>query len=284
MIANLNGVYETVEYRDDSSLQLYDNTDYEAYPRHWHTCIEIIMPSHNPYSIEYDGQKCTLQEGEILFICPGALHSLEACKGQRWIFQAEMSAVTQLSDVEAYLTILYPALVISPSRSPEIYDDVHRLFSEIVREYCQEDVFYEASIYSKLMEMMVLIRRNHAANANPLGASGSKQREYMDKFMDVCNFINEHCTEDLSLDMVADRAGFSKYHFSRLFKQFTNISFYKYLNQKRIENAEKLLIRPEMSVTEASLASGFTSLSSFIRMFKLIKGCTPSEYRAMYNL
>ena len=284
MIANLNGVYETVEYRDSSSLQLYDNTDYEAYPRHWHTCIEIIMPAHNPYTLEYDGHKCTLQEDEILFICPGALHSLEACKGQRWIFQAEMSAVTQLSDVEAYLTILYPALVISPSHCPEIYDDVHRLFSEIVREYQSEDVFFEASIYSKLMEIMVLIRRNHAANTAPLGASGSKQREYMDKFMDVCNFINEHCTEDLTLDMVADRTGFSKYHFSRLFKQFTNISFYKYLNQKRIENAEKLLIRPEMSVTEASLASGFTSLSSFIRMFKLIKGCTPSEYRAMYNL
>ncbi len=284
MIANLNGVYETVEYRDSSSLQLYDNTDYEAYPRHWHTCIEIIMPAHNSYSLECDGQKCTLQEGDILFICPGALHSLEACEGQRWIFQAEMSSVTQLSDVEAYLTILYPALIISPTTSPEIYDDVHRLFSEIVREYRQEEVFFEASIYSKLMEMMVLIRRNHAANTSPLGASGSKQREYMDKFMDVCNFINEHCTEDLTLDMVADRAGFSKYHFSRLFKQFTNISFYKYLNQKRIENAEKLLIRPEMSVTEASLASGFTSLSSFIRMFKLIKGCTPSEYRAMYNL
>ncbi len=284
MIANLNGVYETVEYRDSSSLQLYDNTDYEAYPRHWHTCIEIIMPAHNSYSLECDGQKCTLQEGDILFICPGALHSLEACEGQRWIFQAEMSSVTQLSDVEAYLTILYPALIISPTASPEIYDDVHRLFSEIVREYRQEEVFFEAAIYSKLMEMMVLIRRNHAANASPLGASGSKQREYMDKFMDVCNFINEHCTEDLTLDMVADRAGFSKYHFSRLFKQFTNISFYKYLNQKRIENAEKLLIRPEMSVTEASLASGFTSLSSFIRMFKLIKGCTPSEYRAMYNL
>ena len=62
------------------------------------------------------------------------------------------------------------------------------------------------------------------------------------------------------------------------------MSFYKYLNQKRIENAERLLINPEVSVTEVSLSSGFTSLSSFIRMFKQIKGCTPSEYRTMYNL
>ena len=102
--------------------------------------------------------------------------------------------------------------------------------------------------------------------------------------MDVCSYINDHCTEELTLDTVAARAGFSKYHFTRLFKQFTNVSFYKYLNQKRIENAERLLTNPQMSVTEVSLASGFSSLSSFIRMFKLVKGCTPSEYRALYNL
>ena len=102
--------------------------------------------------------------------------------------------------------------------------------------------------------------------------------------MDVCNYINDHCTEDLTLEKVAARAGFSKYHFTRLFKQFTNVSFYRYLNQRRIEYAQRLLVNPQMSVTEASLSSGFGSLSSFIRMFKQVKGCTPSEYRMMYNL
>ena len=78
--------------------------------------------------------------------------------------------------------------------------------------------------------------------------------------------------------------GFSKFHFTRLFKQFTNVSFYKFLNQKRIDHAASLLINPEVSVTEAALSAGYSSLSSFIRMFKIMKGCTPTEYRAMYNL
>ena len=88
---------------------------------------------------------------------------------------------------------------------------------------------------------------------------------------------------DLSLEEVASLAGFSKYHFSRLFKQFTNVSFYQFLSQNRIYTAEKLLAVPEMSVTTVAYKSGFTSLSSFIRMFKLIKGVTPSEYRNMYT-
>ena len=284
MIANLKGIYETVEYRDDSFIQLYDNTDYEAYPRHWHTSIELIMPTEGEYRLEYGGVQVTLREGDLLLICPGALHSLEACKGTRYIFQAEMSSVTQLKSVESFLTILYPGIVITPENSPVTYEPICRLMNEIADEYHSETLFFEASIYAKIMQMIVLIRRGQAAATRPLGVSDTKQKEYLDKFMDVCNYINDHCTEELTLDAVAARAGFSKYHFSRLFKQATNVSFYKYLNQKRIETAERLLVNPKMSITDVSLSSGFSSLSSFIRMFKLIKGCTPSEYRALYNL
>ena len=38
-----------------------------------------------------------------------------------------------------------------------------------------------------------------------------------------------------------------------------------------------------LSVTDVALASGFTSMSAFIRMFKIMKGCTPSEFRKMYS-
>ena len=78
-------------------------------------------------------------------------------------------------------------------------------------------------------------------------------------------------------------AGFSKYHFTRLFKQFTNNTFYKYLNQKRIELALTFLADPNISVTEAAMQSGFTNPSTFIRVFKAEKGCTPTEFRKMFT-
>lgn len=78
-------------------------------------------------------------------------------------------------------------------------------------------------------------------------------------------------------------SGFSKFYFSRLFKQFTNVSFYKYVNQKRIEKAAEMLTEPNISITNVALSCGFESLSSFIRMFKIVKGCTPTEFRNMYQ-
>ena len=123
------------------------------------------------------------------------------------------------------------------------------------------------------------------ANINPQemfpGITSSKQHEYVDKFMNVCNYITEHCTESITVDELASLAGFSKFHFARLFKQFTNTSCYDYIIQKRIAYAEKLLIEPDLSITEVSMRSGFNSLSTFNRIFKSAKNCTPSEYKKL---
>ena len=89
--------------------------------------------------------------------------------------------------------------------------------------------------------------------------------------------------EDISLDTIADVAGFSKFHFSRLFKQFTNISFYDYLNQRRVKEAEKLLLNPNLSITEVAMRSGFSSISTFNRVFKSFKECTPTEFKNLYQ-
>ena len=51
MIEILNGQHETVNYGDSLGVRLYHNTDYEDYPDHWHTAIEIIMPIYGGYGV-----------------------------------------------------------------------------------------------------------------------------------------------------------------------------------------------------------------------------------------
>ena len=99
--------------------------------------------------------------------------------------------------------------------------------------------------------------------------------------MNICTYIDNHFSEDLSLEEIAEMSGFSKYHFSRLFHDFTNMPFYKYVNWKRISYAEQLLSDPELSATQVAIQSGFASQSAFIRMFKNRNGCTPTDFRKM---
>jgi AraC-like DNA-binding protein len=134
-----------------------------------------------------------------------------------------------------------------------------------------------------LLNIFSLLAQNTNELATQFNVTANKQQEYTEKFMYICEYIRQHCSEDLCLDDIAALAGFSKYHFSRLFKQFTGVSFYKFLNQKRIALAEKQLSDANNSITEVAINSGFSSMSSFIRMFKQIKNCTPTEFRNMHN-
>ena len=155
---------------------------------------------------------------------------------------------------------------------------------EIKDEYMNFTTYSEISIIAKFLEILVDIGRNHKAFHHQDGDRDiHHQKEYMEKFLFITDYISNHFSENLTLEEVASLAGFSKYHFARLFKQYTNSSFYKFLNQKRIEYAKSLLLDPELAVTEVAAQSGFSSLSAFLRMFKQLNLCTPTEFRSMYD-
>jgi AraC-like DNA-binding protein len=285
MIETLNGIFETINYKQSTSIKLYDNDENENYPSHWHTSMEIIMPTENIYTVESSNQVITLREGDIVLISPGCIHALYApAQGRRIIFQPDINYFRFMKDIEALMTIISPLIVITPESFPEIHTRIRELLIEIKNEYLDTTAsFSEVNIYSKFLEIITLIGRSYADKSlSPQTTMPGKQEEYIEKFIEICDYIREHCADDLNLDTVSDMSGFSKFYFSKLFKQFTNVSFYKYVNQKRIDKAAELLIESKNSITEVALSCGFSSLSSFIRMFKIIKGCTPTEFRNMY--
>lgn len=283
MIKNLKGIYETVGFENDSTIMLYNNVQAEDYPLHWHTPLEIIMPTASTYTAVCNDITYHLNDGDILIITPGSLHHLYAPQeGRRYIFQVDITFFNQIKEFESTISWISPATHITKDENPQLHKKLQKIFMEIVKEHDGKNLLSDAAIYSKLMQFFIIIGRNHSSK-HEVDGNLCKQQEYLQKFMSICDYINKHCTEDLTLDQVAEMSSFSKYHFTRLFKQYTNYSFYKYLNLKRITYAEKLLIDPECSITDVATNCGFNSISSFIRMFKLCKNCTPTEFRNMYK-
>jgi len=92
-------------------------------------------------------------------------------------------------------------------------------------------------------------------------------------------YIHNNFSTDISLDRVAAAAGISKYHFSRLFKEMTGLTYQSYLNRVRIEQAKKLLNDDTLSITDTGCAVGYSDLTHFERIFKKLTGVTPSTFR-----
>ena len=88
---------------------------------------------------------------------------------------------------------------------------------------------------------------------------------------------------ELPLEKLASIAGYSKYHFSRIFKEYNGVSYIQYINGKRIKAAERLMADSSYPITEVAMQCGFASLTTFNRAFKKAKGCTPTEFRKMYK-
>lgn len=92
-------------------------------------------------------------------------------------------------------------------------------------------------------------------------------------------FIDQHYAENNELHSIADKAYYSKFHFSRKFKEVYLQRPHQYLVSVRIQQAKKLLASG-MSVATVCGAVGFAELSSFSRLFKRHVGLNPSVYIA----
>lgn len=92
-------------------------------------------------------------------------------------------------------------------------------------------------------------------------------------------FIDHHYDAPLTLERISREAGFSPYHFIRLFRLAYKRTPHQYLMQQRIEKAKVLLLTSDIPIQEVCYAVGFASLGSFSALFRRIVGLSPSSYR-----
>lgn len=286
MIDILKGTKETVLYEKMHAVKVYYNEQVEDYPLHCHNAIEIIAPVKSLYYIETNSAHITIEEGDVFVLAPGALHSLYAPKsGERLIVQIDYMLLCNLVGLESLIQMLRPFKHITYSADKELCDNLKGLLLTIYDEYNSARPFKEANIYSMFIQLFVQLGRAqiNMQSIFPNMAS-SKQHEYYEKFMSICSFINDNCTDNISIDLLCSMAGFSKFHFCRLFKQFAGTSYYEYVLDKRVEYVERQLTNPNLSVTEIAMKSGFNSISTFNRTFKQKRMVTPTEYREIIGL
>ena len=96
---------------------------------------------------------------------------------------------------------------------------------------------------------------------------------------EILNYIAGHYTENITLDILGKRFGYSTEYTGRAFKRETGMNITEYLTFFRIEKACLALAETKRSISEIAASCGFFDNSHFCRNFKRIIGIPPSEYR-----
>lgn len=91
-------------------------------------------------------------------------------------------------------------------------------------------------------------------------------------------YIENHLSEDLSLEMVASKVFISAKYLSKLFKEELGVTYTDYITSRRMERAKALIEKQNMTVEQIASSVGYGTAAYFIKKFKEMYGCTPGNY------
>ena len=159
--------------------------------------------------------------------------------------------------------------------------------SENVKENYIDDIFKRLEMYISQENVCVTVVKcviiELLYNLNNQIAKASVTKHGYTKIKDVLEYINEHLTEKISLDTIANEFFFTKQYLCRFFKQQTGFTIKKYIAYKRIVLMRELCSKG-ISLSEASLKVGFNSYSSFYRTYLKIMNETPKNDLTKFKL
>ncbi len=277
----VQGSLEQVDYLPGSHFRIWYNCQMEGYAQHHHAAMEMIRCLENGYTVTAGGRTFNLSVGDILLIPSHMLHRLLGNReGARFVMLFDPEPLALFLDYASIQPRFTQALFITQTGCPELYAKVSRCLDKIVDYYFQQENMWEMFAYAEITRMYASIGRDYFLRTNNFSVGGDAHNlNNYSRFAQLLSYIDEHYAEDISLDQAAERVGLSRFHFSRLFREYTGTTFTDHLMNKRIHAAQELLSE-NLSVTEVAYKAGFHNLATFSRSFKKCTGLSPRRYRS----
>ena len=95
----------------------------------------------------------------------------------------------------------------------------------------------------------------------------------------VVRYIRENINQNITIDKLASISCLTSDHFIRLFKKEMQCTPVQYINQKKIEKAQLMLMFENQSIKEIAYGLSFENISYFYRLFRKMTGMAPSQYK-----
>ena len=277
----MQGEREFVSYQDNACVRVWYSDAPWKYDMHVHSAVEIVLTLEGSVEYVVNDVAYTVEKDEILIIPAEIPHMLSMRDGsQRLLYLFEQNVMAGLPDLKTVQGLFDKVYYLNDGS--ETHQAVREALLQIADLSREQDIAWNALSYSALIRIYALICQQYLAGTvqRKKDDGWAVDREVISSAM---QYINQHFKEELSLDDVADFAGFSRYYFSRSFKKHTGYFFKDYLCQKRLQEATELLIRTELPMSEVAVRSGFGSVATFNRVFREKTGCTPTKYRMIYG-
>ena len=249
-------------------------------PRRLHShqdVAEIVLILDKPGICQIDGQIYPVQKGDLLMYNPGVLHD-EAYSGQQLpLLCCGISGIKRsgLSDNHLLPDTARPVLA-AGENFPRLQMLMQMMFDE-----SQKRSKYSSRICQELFHALwyTLVEQIDAV----CGESGRPIGQHAWLSERVKEFVDSHLTESYTLEQMANEFQVSVSYLSHSFKRATGHSVMQYMTQRRIGEAQTLLVTTTQPIKQIAQRMGYTDLSYFTRVFTHNVGMSPRKYRKVYE-
>lgn len=228
-----------------------------SFPAHLHQCFEVIVVLSGKMQITVNNRVYNLNKSEGLLVFPNQIHALKS------------------EESEHILCIFSPNLV--------------KEYSTRTIGKVPQDNFFVPQLY--LVDALCNLTPEHTITQKKgalysLCGEFDTNRAYStylsdnDKLLDkIFAFVDENFTSDCSLKRLSKMIGYDYAYLSRCFHKIVGLPYKAYVNHCRLSYACYLLENTDYTIIQCALESGYESLRSFNRNFKIHFNMTPSEYK-----
>lgn len=250
---------------------------------HWHPEMEltVIAEGEADYFINFNHYH--VQTGDLICIQPNLLHAVRIAPKNSLLTDSFVFHLNLLGNSSAdfcalkYFTPIMDGKLMLPHVIPaedKLYPELKAYF-ELLNRCCQEQkTGYELEIKALLLHLLnVLI---HSPETRHTNADNS----HNERMKIIFHYIQNHYSEEISIEDAASECHITASRFMHYFKEKSGITFNRYLNQYRLQQAA-LLLSKGVPAAEAAFACGFNNLPYFYKRFKEYYHMTPREFKSL---
>lgn len=259
--------------REDFRLFHINDRTKKDFSYHYHDFHKIIVFISGKVTYHIEGKAYHLKPRDILLVSQGAIHKPEidpSVPYERYIFWIrddlscqELNTCFQKANDRSF------NLVRADSALQERLKDLLPEMEQTLQNKHFGDPVLRDALFMQFMIYINRIFLRTSSSPDKKAYSSDTQVEQLLKY------INRNLSENLSIDQLAERFFFSKYHMMRKFKNETGYTIHNYITSKRLLMARSL-ISQGIPVMKAALASGFRDYTTFVRAYKKQFGKAPS--------
>ncbi|HEB4999795.1 TPA: helix-turn-helix transcriptional regulator [Clostridioides difficile] len=273
--------HESVNIHDDIGVKLYLSIDNRSFTvKHWHYSLEVILILNGSFNLFIDNERLNLKENDLIILNPKQIHSAICSDGNESIvLQIPYKFLEENIPNINELHINYKELLTDTDNTN--VNKLKNTLNELYKIYSKEPQLYILNSKILLYEFLYILYVNYSISIDSISYKNTDK--YFDRLKIITDYVKENYKEQISLSTASKVVNLTPQYLSRFFKTHMGITFTSYVNNIRLENMYSDLINTDNNILDIIQNNGFYNYKQFMKLFKRIYNCTPSQKRQQIN-